>query len=52
MSTFFKILIEQGFARVYIDGILLLSNSKENMFQLTENLHIYISRKQQPQISS
>ena len=39
MSTFFKTLIEQGFALVYIDGILLLSNSKEHMFHLIEQLH-------------
>ena len=39
-STFFKTLIEQGFALIYIDDILLLSNSKEHMFQLTEQLHI------------
>ena len=40
MSTFFKTLIEQGSALVYIDVILLSSNSKEHMFQLTEQLHI------------
>ena len=40
MSTFFKTLIEQGFALVYIDDILLLSDSKEHMFQLIEQLHI------------
>ena len=40
MSTFFKTLIEQGFALVYIDDILLLSNSKEHMFQFFEQLHI------------
>ena len=39
MSSFFKTLIEQGFALVYIDDILLLSNSKEHMFQLIEQLH-------------
>ena len=39
VSTFFKTLIEQGFALVYIDDILLLSNSKEHMFQLIEQLH-------------
>ena len=33
MSTFFKTLIEQGFALVYIDDLLLLSDSKEHMFQ-------------------
>ena len=40
MSTFFKILMEQGFALVYIDDILLLSDSKEHMFQLIEQLYI------------
>ena len=40
MSTFFKTLIEQGFALVYIDDILLLSDSKEHMFQLIEHSHI------------
>ena len=40
MSTFFKTLKEQGFALVYIDDILLLSDSKEHLFQLIEQLHI------------
>ena len=40
MSTFFKTLIEQGFALVYVDDLLLLSDSKEHMFQLIEQLHI------------
>ena len=40
MSSFFKKLIEQGFALVYIDNILLLSDSKEHTFQLIEELHI------------
>ena len=40
MSTLFKTLFEQGFALFYIDDILLLSNSKEHMFQLIEQLHI------------
>ena len=40
MSSFFKTLNEQGFALVYIDDILLLSDSKEHMFQLKEQLHI------------
>ena len=44
MSTFFKTLNEQGFALVYIDDILLLSNSKEHLFQLIEQLH-FISTK-------
>ena len=37
MSSFFKTPIEQGFALVYIDNILLLSDSEEHMFQ---QLHI------------
>ena len=40
MSTFFRTLIEQGFSLGYIDDILLLSNSKEHMFQLIEQLHL------------
>ena len=40
LSSFFKTLIEQGFALVYIDDILLLPDSKEHMFQLIEQLHI------------
>ena len=40
MSSIIKTLIEQGFALVYIEDILLLSNSKEHMFQLIEQLHI------------
>ena len=39
MSSFFKTRIGQGFALVFIDDILLLSNSKERMSQLTEQLH-------------
>ena len=39
MSSFFKTLIEQGFALEYIDDTLLLSDSKEHMFQLLEQLH-------------
>ena len=44
MSSFFKTLIEQGFALVYIDDILLLSDTKEQMFLLIEQLH-FISTK-------
>ena len=44
MSTFFKTLIEQGFALVYIDDILLLSDSKEHKFQLIEQLHIIVTK--------
>ena len=40
MSSFFRPLIEKGFALVYIDDILLLSNSKEHMFQLIEQSHL------------
>ena len=36
MSSFFKTLIEQGFALVYIDEILLLSNSKEHKFHVVK----------------
>ena len=50
MSTFFKTLFEQGFALVYIDDILLLSNSKEHMFQLIEQLHI-IGAKNNPKLA-
>ena len=44
MSTFFKTLIEQGFALVYIDNILILSDSKEHMFQLIEQLHVFSTK--------
>ena len=40
MPTFFKTLLEQGFALVYIDENLLLSDSKEHMFRLIEHLHV------------
>ena len=40
MSIIVRTLFEQGFALVYIDDILLLSNSKEHMFQRIEQLHI------------
>ena len=50
MSTFFKTLIKQGFALVYIDDILLLSDSKELMFQHIEQLHI-ISTKNNLQLA-
>ena len=50
MSTFFKTLVEQGFALDYIDDILLLSDSKENMFQLIEQLQI-ISTKHNPKLA-
>ena len=40
LSTIFKTVIEQGCALVYIDDTLLLSDSKEHMFQLIEQLHI------------
>ena len=42
MSTVYKTPIKQCFALVFIDDILLLSNSKENMCQLIEQLHIII----------
>ena len=44
MSSFFKTLIEQGFALVYIDDILLYSDSREHMFQLFEQLHTIITK--------
>ena len=44
MSAFFKTLSDQGFALVYIDDILPLSNSKERMFQLIEHLHIFSTK--------
>ena len=44
MSTFFKTLLEQRFALVYIDDIFLLSDSKEHMFQLIEQLHVISTR--------
>ena len=50
MSTFFKTPIEQGFALGYIDDILLLSDSKEHMFQLIQQLHI-ISTKNNPKLA-
>ena len=40
MSAFFKRLKKQGFAPVYIDAILLLSDSKEHIFQLIEQIHV------------
>ena len=40
MYNFFKTLIEQVFALVYTDIFLLISKSKENVFQLIEELHI------------
>ena len=40
MSSFFKTPIEQYLALVCIDDILLLSNSKEHMFQHIGQLHI------------
>ena len=36
---FFQPLIEQGFALVYIDDILLLSDHKLHMLELIEELH-------------
>ena len=50
MSTFLKTLIEQRSALVYLDDILLLSNSKEHMFQFLEQFLIIITKK--PQNSS
>ena len=44
MSSFFKTLIEQGFALVQIEDIHLLFNTKEHMFHFIEQLHT-ISKK-------
>ena len=44
MSSFLKTLIDQGFTLVYIDDLLILSNSKEHMFQLIAQLR-FISTK-------
>ena len=44
ISTFFKTLIEQGFALFYIEDTLLLSDSKDHMFQIIEQLR-FISTK-------
>ena len=35
MSSFFKTLIEQGFALVYIDGILIFSNSTQTLTKVS-----------------
>ena len=51
MSTFFETLTEQGFALVYIDDILLLSDSKGHMFQLIEQLHVISTKILLSQIS-
>ena len=39
MSTFFKAMNNDGSALVYIDDILLMSNSKEHMLHLIKTLH-------------
>ena len=39
MSTFFEEMINDGSAFVYIDDILLMSNSREDMIQLNKTLH-------------
>ena len=44
MSSFFKTLIEQGFALVYNDDILLFPNSEEHLFQLNEQLHLICTK--------
>ena len=44
MSSFSKTLIEQGFALVYIDDILLLSDSEEHMFQLIDNYTLLVEK--------
>ena len=44
LSTFFKTLIEQGFALVYIDDSFLLPISKEYMSQIIVQLHIITTK--------
>ena len=39
MYSFFQKLIDQGFALVYIDEILLLAHTKPHMLTLIEQLH-------------
>ena len=39
MYSFFRKLIDQGSALVYIDDILLLANTKEHMIDLIEQMH-------------
>ena len=39
MYSFFQKLIDQGFALVYIDDILLLADTKTHMLELIEQLH-------------
>ena len=39
MYSFFQKLIDQGFALVYIDDILLLAHTKPHMLNLIEQLH-------------
>ena len=39
MYSFFQKLIDQGFALVYIDDILLLAHTKLHMLNLIEQLH-------------
>ena len=51
ISLFFKTLFDQGFALVYIDHILLLSNSKDHMFQPIEQLQL-INTKNNPTLAT
>ena len=46
MYTFFQRLIDQGFALVYIDDILLLSHTKAHMIELIKQLHQICQKKQ------
>ena len=39
MSTFFRSLIDKRSALVYIDGILLLADEKQEMFELIKEIH-------------
>ena len=51
-SSFLKTLIEQGYALVYIDDILLFPNSKEHMFKLIEQLHLISTKHNLKSIGS
>ena len=46
MSTFFKSLIELGFALVYIDDILRLSKSKNTCFNFLNKYILLVQQKQ------
>ena len=45
MSIFFRPLIDKRSALAYIDGILLLADGKQEMFELIKELHILATRE-------